>query len=557
MYNYYLRRLLGVGRFGGVFLAEERVREIMLRELAVKLILYDEDDETNDQLNELKQATHLEHPHLVRAHTAGACELNGMDFLYLVMEKGEYSLQDRIQQQPLSIAETKTLIRHVAAALKYLHQQGKVHRDLKPGNVLWANSSWKLSDFGLIRSLGPQSYVQTASRAGTRVYMPPEAFDSKISPAWDIWSLGIIVVVALTGKFPYQFEDDNQLMKQVMAGNLQRPSLPGELQALVQGCLHRNLQERWTAQQVIDYLDGFKRFEFETAKLEIVKSNIRIERHSRCNVQWREKLPNGVTLEMVKIPGGTFLMGAAQREKNTLVYEYPQHSVTVPEFLMGKHPVTQVQWRAVAQLPQIHRPLALEPSEFKGDTRPVERVSWYDAIEFCARLSQATGQNYCLPSEAEWEYACRAGTTSPFSFGDTLSTDLANYDGNYLYGLGHKGLYRQGTTPVGSFPANGFGLYDMHGNLWEWCLDDWHDSYQEARSDEQPWFDNDNYSYLWKNWQYGLSKILQQNNPKLLRGGSWDDYPRNCRSASRYRETPEIRYRYIGFRVCCAVARTP
>ncbi len=558
IYNYYLRRLLGVGGFGGVFLAEERVREIMLRELAVKLIL---DDESNDQLNELRQATHLEHPHLVRAHTAGACEFNGMDFVYLVMERGEYSLQDRIQRQLLSIAETKTLIRHVAAGLKYLHQQGKVHRDLKPGNVLWANSSWKLSDFGLVRSLGPQSYVQTASSAGTLVYMPPEAFDSKISPAWDIWSLGIIVVVALTGKFPYQFEDDNQLMKQVMVGNLQRPSLPGEFQALVQGCLHRNRRERWTAQQVLDYLDGggltFEPFEFETAKLEIVKSKIRIERHSRCNVQWREKLPNGVTLEMVNIPGGTFLMGAAQGGKNTLVHEYPQHSVTVPGFLMGKYLVTQAQWRTVAQLPQIHRPLALEPSRFKGDTLPVEQVSWYDAIEFCTRLSQATGQNYRLPSESEWEYACRAGTTSPFYFGDTLSTDLANYDGNYTYGLGQKGLYRKATTPVGSFPANGFGLYDMHGNLYEWCLDDWHDSYQDACSDEQPWFENEHYSYLWQDGQYGLSEILQQNNPKLLRGGSWYFIPRDCRSAARLRATPDVRSYYIGFRVCCSVARTP
>jgi formylglycine-generating enzyme required for sulfatase activity len=260
---------------------------------------------------------------------------------------------------------------------------------------------------------------------------------------------------------------------------------------------------------------------------------------------------------MVKIPGGTFLMGAAQGEKEADNDEYPQHSVTVTEFLMGKYLVTQSQWRAVAQLPQIHRPLELEPSKFKGDTRPVEQVSWYDGIEFCARLSQATGQNYRLPSESEWEYACRAGTTSPFYFGDTLSTDLANYDGNYPYGLGQKGLYRKATTPVGSFPANGFGLYDMHGNLWEWCLDDWHDSYQDAPSDERPWFENQNHSHLWKDGQYGLSEILQQNNRKLLRGGSWDLYPGLCRSAVRVRNAPDSRSILFGFRVCCSVARTP
>ena len=262
-------------------------------------------------------------------------------------------------------------------------------------------------------------------------------------------------------------------------------------------------------------------------------------------------------IEMAHIPAGTFLMGLAEGEVDYKNYESPQHLVTVPEFLMGKYLVTQAQWRAVAQLPQIHRPLELEPSKFKGDTLPVERVSWYDAIEFCARLSQATGQNYRLPSEAEWEYACRAGTTSPFSFGDTLSTDLANYDGNYTYGLGQKGLYRKATTPVGSFPANGFGLYDMHGNVYEWCLDDWHDSYQDAPSDERPWFENQNHSHLWKDGQYGLSEILQQNNPKLLRGGSWVPYPRDCRSANRDRSSPAYRSYDLGFRVCCSVARTP
>jgi formylglycine-generating enzyme required for sulfatase activity len=223
---------------------------------------------------------------------------------------------------------------------------------------------------------------------------------------------------------------------------------------------------------------------------------------------------------------------------------------------MGKYQVTQAQWRFVAQLPQVNKELDPEPSNFKGDgstsltnNRPVEQVSWEDAVEFCDRLSQYTGRIYRLPSEAEWEYACRAGTKTPFHFGETITTDLANYDGtdnesmgwSGSYGSGPKGVYREETTEVGSFEvANNFGLYDMHGNVWEWCQDDWHGKYEGAPIDGSAWLDNE-----------------ESSNTKLLRGGSWYDIPGDCRSASRNDYNLASYHNDIGFRVVCSgAART-
>ena len=233
-------------------------------------------------------------------------------------------------------------------------------------------------------------------------------------------------------------------------------------------------------------------------------------------------------------------MGAPTREEGRLDREGPQHSVTVPEFWLGKYAVTQAQYQAV---------MGANLSRFteNGANRPVEQVSWQEAVAFCEKLSQQTGRTYRLPSEAEWEYACRAGTTTPFYFGPTMTTDLANYQGTDWeyegttypgnYGQGPHGVFRETTTEVGSFPPNAFGLYDMHGNVWEWCADHWHDNYDGAPTDDTAWLSSD------------------ESARRLLRGGSWVTYPWYCRSANRYCNPPVSRNYIIGFRVVCAAAR--
>ena len=290
-----------------------------------------------------------------------------------------------------------------------------------------------------------------------------------------------------------------------------------------------------------------RKFEFEYAQIkeieEIVnagflgigrqtKINLGIKRYRGEAEGFTEDLGNGVTLEMVSIPGGSFIMGAPEDEESSRNSERPQHKVNIQPFFMGKFQVTQEQYQVI---------MGKNPSRFQGKKRPVEKVNWYGAVEFCTKLSKLTGKQYRLPSEAEWEYACRAGTTTPFHFGQTITTDLANYDGNSTYGAVPKGKSRQHTTDVGSFPANCFGLYDMHGNVWEWCLDDWHDNYQGAPTDGSAWINSQN----------------NNDNRSRLRGGSWVDDPGDCRSAYRYDyDARDYFLLNLGFRVVCAVGRT-
>jgi formylglycine-generating enzyme required for sulfatase activity len=247
------------------------------------------------------------------------------------------------------------------------------------------------------------------------------------------------------------------------------------------------------------------------------------------------------SLAMLWIPPGRFWMGSPDVEPERRESEGPQHLVQLQRFFLARTPITQLQWRTVAQWkpgkgePRWQTQLDPDPSSFKGDQRPVDQVSWYDATEFCRRLSQRTGRTYTLPSEAQWEYACRAGTTTPFHFGATISTELANYYGRQAYGDGPVGEFRRQTTDVASFPANAWGLHDMHGNVWEWCADHWHANYEGAPEDGRPW----------------LEENVSQSESRLLRGGSWDHDPGDGRSAYRLRYHPVLHFNHCGFRVCC------
>lgn len=267
-----------------------------------------------------------------------------------------------------------------------------------------------------------------------------------------------------------------------------------------------------------------------------------LRRHTKTVQRFIEPLPleaDAIPLAVIWIPGGEFLMGCPDGEDG-YDHEKPQHPVRVPSFAMGQYPVTQAQWRAVAQLPQQQRKLEPDPANFKGRDRPVEQVSWDDATEFCARLAARTGRAYRLPTEAEWEYACRAGTTTPFHFGETLSPEVANYDCSETYGeRGIKGEPIGQTTPVDRYAiANRFGLSDLHGNVWEWCQDDWHNSYAGAPEDGSAWLDSDD-----------------GNSAKVIRGGSWRHVPRGCRSAYRDGPSCDGRNPYLGFRVVCSAPR--
>ncbi len=243
-----------------------------------------------------------------------------------------------------------------------------------------------------------------------------------------------------------------------------------------------------------------EQFEFETATVTVERSRLCIQRNSKTAQQFIEPLSESIDLAMIKIPTGSFIMGSPNNELSRQVHEGPQHQVTLAEpFFMAKYPITKAQWNVVAALPEVRQPLP----RFRASNRPVEKASWFDAVEFCARLSQHTGRSYRLPTEAEWEYACRGGTTTPFYFGETITPDVVNCKSTQPYGAAPKGESRKKTTDVGQFPANAFGLYDMHGNVWEWCQDHWHDDYDGAPTNGSAWLSPD------------------EDEMRILRGGSY------------------------------------
>ena len=307
---------------------------------------------------------------------------------------------------------------------------------------------------------------------------------------------------------------------------------------------------------------ALKSVAFDFATVDEKGARLQAERASVA--LFTEALGEGVGMEMVSIPSGVFTMGSPKYEPERRPNEGPQHQVTLGQFFIGARPVTQAQWAAVVTRSPAKHAYELDPfpSFFRGDDLPVESIAWNQADEFCRRLGEITGRDYRLPSEAEWEYACRAGSTGPFNVGPTITTDLANYCGeggavcgksggnsvasevydgttygSGAYDQGPAGIFRGTTTTPGTFPRNRFGLYDMHGNVWEYCLDIASPTYLGAPSDG------------------GASLLGPPGSDRILRGGSWSHNPAICRSAYRDMISPDNPgwQGRIGLRVACAV----
>ncbi|MFB2970978.1 SUMF1/EgtB/PvdO family nonheme iron enzyme [Aerosakkonema sp. BLCC-F183] len=488
---------------------------------------------------------------------------------YLVQEfiDGQDLLKELQQLGKFSEQQVRKLLTELLPVLEFIHNQNVIHRDIKPDNIIRSsNNSLVLIDFGVSKQLTATVLTKMGTITGTPGYAAPEQMHGHVSPASDLYSLAVTCIRLLTGCL---LEERNghwvdklfDPMQMEWIWRRQNVSVSNELAKILDKMLSFPVGERY--QSAAEVLKALTPSPVSPPKIAVPQPvpppvsppkipvsqppqpiplpKISVPQPPQPQSQsqsFSEDLGNGVKLDMVYIPGGKFTMGAPSSEYRSRDCERPQHEVTIKPFLMGKYPVTQAQWKAVANLAKVNRDLQPDPSRFKGANRPVECVSWYDAVEFCDRLSRHTGRYYRLPSETEWEYACRAGTITPFYFGQTITPELANYDGNYTYGLGRKGNYRRETTPVGSFPPNAFGLYDLHGNIWEWCADHWHDNYQGAPNDGTIWLTSD-------------ERAL-----RLLRGGSWDENPAFCRSAFRYNFDAGDSNYYNGFRVGGAAAWT-
>ncbi|BAZ39533.1 serine/threonine protein kinase [Calothrix sp. NIES-4101] len=525
---------------------------------------------------------------------------------YLVQEfiDGKDLSYEIIPGEKLSEADTIQLLQEILEVLAVIHQNNVIHRDIKPANIM-RRSDGKiiLIDFGAVKEIKSlsmsQGQVTSTIAIGTPGYMPSEQALGQPKLCSDVYAVGILGIYALTGIQPHQLPKDPKNDEIIWRnwGNVSEKTAK-----VLDGMVRYRSGERYpTATQALEAVAGLRAkpkvktqqtftqpgtdisrrqtlktlgwvgagfglavvagrismwdtqkgnsgilgksdsssttpsnlslqsFSFKTVTVD-AKGNITNPR----NLQARylaEDLGNGVILEMVQIPGGTFTMGSPESEAERSTNESPQRQVTVPGFFMGRYVVTQAQYQAI---------MGNNPARFKGANKPVENVYWDDAVEFCQKLSQKTGRTYRLPSEAEWEYACRAGTTTPFYFGETITTDLANYNGTATpYGSAPQGVYRKETTEVGQFPPNAFGLYDMHGNVWEWCEDVWNDNYNQAPTD-------------------GSARLSGNDNQrKVLRGGSWFYEPSLCRSASRYSfnraERANILYD-VGFRMVVVLA---
>jgi len=549
--GYTLKHKIGEGGMAEVWYAENSIEKPAAIKILRKDLSFNEDIVTRFR-NEAKIMVRLSHPNIRQVYDYGQIDgrpciimeyLEGAD-LSVRLKKGERFSKEQLAQWWNQLAD----------ALNYTHAKEVVHRDIKPSNIfLTTNGKIKLLDYGIAKIKGGLTNTQTGTRMGTLMYMSPEQVkDSKyVDHRTDVYSLAVTFYHLLSGTAPYDNTNssDWEIQSKIVLEPLNLSKLPDGWKIFLEPFLNKDSQLRpeLAAFSSPPHLEPQPKPDPETKiknppkpdpkpapdpaasksytaywllaaavviiiVLLIVNSNKNNERATASSTQGKP------SVEWVNIPAGNFMMGSPVSEKDRGGDE-TQHQVTLSAFRMSKYEVTFEQYDAFCDA--TGRSIPKDEGWGRG-RRPVINVSWDDAKAF------ADWMGCRLPTEAEWEYAARAGTTTPFNTGNCLSTAQANYNGNNPYSGCTKGEYRQKTTPVGSLSANAWGLHDMHGNVWEWCSD-WYGAYPSAA----------------------------QTNPKgpasasgrVIRGGSWYIIANYCRSARRNNSAPGNRNNIIGFRL--------
>ena len=468
----------------------------------------------------------LDHPGIVRVLRS----FEAFGTAYFVMPFVEGTVLDEVirkrheEGDEFSEQEIIQLLLQVLPALAYLHDRGIYHRDIKPGNLLiTAKGDPVLIDFGAARQRLSERSLTVIESPG---YTPFEQMQSrgKVGPWSDLYALGGTVYKAMTGETPAKAAD--RILEDDVVPLAKRTEFRSRYSAAflagIDRAMRPRLTDRWQAaaewmEEVI--APSSPSGSLAAAGPESLRSPLD---DGAIGKVVAVKLQGQVVIQLCYCPAGIFRMGSPASEKNRSEDENQIQVMVSQGFWLGQTEVTQGQWAAV---------MGSNPSSFKGDDLPVESVSWEDAQAFVAKLNQSAalpaGWKYALPTEAQWEYACRAGTESVFGFGDTLSSRDANFDGRYPYGSAMKGPYLGQTCVVGSYKPNGWGLYDMHGNVWEWCSD-WYAEKLVVGSDS-------------------IGALTGSN--RLGRGGSWNYGGRDCRSANRNGYDPGCRLNFVGFRL--------
>ncbi|MFN5504476.1 MAG: SUMF1/EgtB/PvdO family nonheme iron enzyme [Pseudanabaena sp.] len=533
--RYRALKVIGQGGFGKTFLAQDEGKPSQPR-CVIKQFIYD-DPATLREAQRLfeQEAVRLDdlgkHPQIpeLLAH----CEQEGRQYLVQEFIDGENLLQELKRVGRFSEAKIKELLLDLLPVLQFIHAGQVIHRDIKPENVIRRRSDGRLVlvDFGAAKVASKTALQKTATTIGSPEYTAPEQAKGKPVYASDIYALGVSCIYLLTQISPFDLFSDSEfkwVWRQFLNGIVVNDKLGRVLDKMLEQALVRRYQ---TVEDVLKDLDLPKKSPISTpvnsqpvpsvATPPATKPSFLSGLFSQPAQPPRTPVStasnslildcgNGVKLELVKVAAGSFNMGS-----NDYSDEQPIHRVNLREFLIGKYPVTQAQYQAI---------MGRNPSNFKGSQNPVEKVSWHDAVKFCEELSRRNGQKVKLPTEAQWEYACRAGSTGKYCFGDDVN-QLKKYAW-YNENAGSK------THPVGEKLANSWGLHDMHGNVWEWCEDVWHENYYNGAPVDG------------SAWLTGGDK-----DRRALRGGSWNVIGSNCRSAIRFRFNAVNSDNDSGFRV--------